>query len=79
MTIALDVALIPPHGGLGAALASTISYTAGGLAAAIFFLRVFRASPSGLIPRMTELPTVFRELTRSLRGRPGGAIKPAGD
>jgi O-antigen/teichoic acid export membrane protein len=79
VTVALDIALIPPHGGLGAALASTISYTAGGLAAAFFFVRVFRAPPSGLIPRATELPFVVRELARSFRSRPGGAIKPAGD
>jgi O-antigen/teichoic acid export membrane protein len=37
-TVVLDAILIPRHGGLGAAVASTIAYTAGGIAAAILFL-----------------------------------------
>jgi O-antigen/teichoic acid export membrane protein len=70
VTVALDIALIPSNGGLGAAIASTLSYTAGGLAAAYFFVRVFRVPPSSLLPRAKELPFVVREVKRSLRGRP---------
>ena len=47
VTIALDLLLIPSHGGLGAALASTIAYLAGGLAVAVIFVRVLGVRAAG--------------------------------
>src|SRR4029453_5726220 len=41
-TVALDLLLIPSHGGLGAAIASTAAYTAGGVAIAVVFSRTPR-------------------------------------
>ena len=51
-TIVLDIMLIPPYGGLGAALASTLAYTAGGIAVAVIFTRALggrlaRPGPAG--------------------------------
>ena len=48
---ALDFALIPDHGGLGASIASAASYTLGGLAAAVIFGRTLGAGIGDLIPR----------------------------
>src|SRR5215211_2606804 len=42
VTVALDIALIPAHGGAGAALASVLAYTAGGAAVMFMFVRAFR-------------------------------------
>jgi O-antigen/teichoic acid export membrane protein len=42
-TVVLDVVLIPNHGGLGAASASSIAYTIGGLATAALFFRTIGA------------------------------------
>jgi O-antigen/teichoic acid export membrane protein len=39
VTIVLDVMLIPQHGGLGAAIASTAAYTVGGVMVALIFMR----------------------------------------
>jgi O-antigen/teichoic acid export membrane protein len=50
-TIAFDVTLIPSFGGLGAAAASTIAYTTGGIAVAIIFARTTGVRLRDLIPR----------------------------
>jgi O-antigen/teichoic acid export membrane protein len=63
-TVALDLLLIPSHGGLGAAIASTVAYTAGGVAIAFVFARALGRSPGELIPRGGEV----RPLLRQLRG-----------
>jgi O-antigen/teichoic acid export membrane protein len=54
-TIALDLLLIPSHGGLGAALASTIAYLAGGLAVAVIFVRALGVRPADLVPRPRDV------------------------
>jgi O-antigen/teichoic acid export membrane protein len=54
-TLALDVALIPSHGGLGAAIASSVAYTAGGLAAGYLFSRALGGRFRDLLPRGDEL------------------------
>ena len=41
-TIGLDLLLIPRYGGVGAAWASTLAYTAGGIAVAVIFSRALR-------------------------------------
>jgi len=37
--VVLDIVLIPAHGGAGASVASTVSYSAGGVAVAVIFAR----------------------------------------
>lgn len=62
-TIALDLVLIPAYGGLGAALASTLAYTAGGLAVAAIFAAVLGIRAGDLVPRTGD----FRGLWLRLR------------
>lgn len=64
-TIALDLLLIPRYGGLGAALASTLAYTAGGIAVAAIFARTLRVRGADFVPR----PGDIRQLASSLRAR----------
>lgn len=66
-TVALDIALIPPLGGLGAAIASTIAYTAGGIAVAVIFARALGGSLADLVPRGRELPTFWRKAWSGIR------------
>jgi Na+-driven multidrug efflux pump len=61
----LDFALIPDHGGLGASIASAVSYTLGGLAAAVIFGRTLGAGIGDLIPRPGDVLVLWR----SVRGR----------
>jgi O-antigen/teichoic acid export membrane protein len=70
-TIALDVALIPPFGGEGAAIASRVAYAVGGAVAVIFFLRFFGGPASALIPRVREIPDYARTLAGTVRRRRG--------
>jgi len=50
VTIGLDLLLIPHHGGLGAAIASTAAYSCGGLAVALIFARTLGLRPRQLVP-----------------------------
>lgn len=68
-TIALDLLLIPEMGGGGAALASTLAYTAGGIAVIVLYLRYFDVSIRELVPRPSELAAYARGLRRESRGR----------
>jgi O-antigen/teichoic acid export membrane protein len=54
-TLVLDIALIPSYGGLGAAIASSLAYTAGGLAAAHLFSRTLGGRFRDLLPHGNEL------------------------
>jgi O-antigen/teichoic acid export membrane protein len=60
VTLTLDILLIPAHGGLGAAVASTAAYTFGGLVSIGIFLRFFRSPARALVPRVMEIPSVVR-------------------
>jgi O-antigen/teichoic acid export membrane protein len=72
-SLLLDVILIPDHGGLGAAAASAISYTLGGVIVVTLFVRVFGARVADLVPRGRELPLLVGEVWRSrLRGGAAG-------
>jgi O-antigen/teichoic acid export membrane protein len=66
-TVALDIALIPPFGGLGAAIASTVAYTAGGIAVVLIFARALGGSLADLVPRGRELPTFWRKAWTGIR------------
>ena len=62
--LVLDVVLIPSHGGLGAAFASVIAYSAGGFAVGIIFARTLGARLSDLVPRPSDLPWLIGRLRR---------------
>jgi O-antigen/teichoic acid export membrane protein len=69
LTVALDIILIPPYGGLGAAIASRVAYAVGGVIAIVFFVRFFGGPASALIPRLSEVPEYGRTLARAVRRR----------
>lgn len=74
MTLGLDIALIPAHGGLGASIASTIAYSAGGIAAAVLFVRALQGHLSDLIPRRSDVGALWRSgLSAIGRGRLWGS------
>lgn len=78
-TVVLDVLLIPPYGGMGAAVASTVAYTAAGMLVAAIFLRVLGRRPAELLPRPRDVGWLVRQLRDRLRGtRPSaeGAVAP---
>jgi O-antigen/teichoic acid export membrane protein len=66
-TIALDVLLIPAHGGMGAAVASTAAYTAGGILVMVIFVRALGVSPGRLMPRSSDPRWIATTVLR--RGR----------
>ncbi len=66
-TIGLDAALIPLLGGLGAAIASTVAYTAGGVAAAVIFCRALGAQRRDLVPRPGEVSWLVDQVRGALR------------
>ena len=64
LTIVLDVLLIPRYGGLGAAIASTVAYTGGGIVIFLIFVRTLRARPSELTPRPSDVPALVSQARR---------------
>jgi O-antigen/teichoic acid export membrane protein len=62
VTLALDITLIPQFGGAGAAAATALAYTAGGVTAAILFTRAIGGRLADFVPRVTELPWLWRTL-----------------
>jgi O-antigen/teichoic acid export membrane protein len=70
-TVALDLLLIPAHGGVGAAVASTAAYTAGGVVMAAIFLRSLKGSPRDLVPSGAELRVLWRRVAAAR----GAALK----
>lgn len=75
VTVALDLALIPPFGVLGAAIASMLAYASFGIASAVVFARVTGVSLRELlVPTRHDLsryPDAVRDLLR--RRRPPAA------
>ncbi len=68
-TIVGDLLLIPPYGGLGAAIATTTAYSIGAVAVGVVFCRQLQARPGSLIPRWGDVTWFWR------RARPlGGAL-----
>lgn len=68
-TLILDVALIPPYGGLGAAAASSLAYSAGGVAVALLFARRLGAGVGDLVPRTGDVAAFWRGMKAMLRRR----------
>jgi O-antigen/teichoic acid export membrane protein len=60
-TVALDFALIPPYGAVGAAVASSLAYTAGGVAITLIFLRVLSGG-GRLVPGVQDAKLLARQL-----------------
>jgi O-antigen/teichoic acid export membrane protein len=63
-TVLLDVFLIPTHGGLGAAVASTASYSIGGLAVTFIFLRTLGGKAAQLVPRRDDFASLLARVGR---------------
>jgi Na+-driven multidrug efflux pump len=68
-TVALDLLLIPTHGGFGAAIASTAAYLVAGTMMAIFYLRVFKLPAAVLIPRRDDFRALIAPIRTALRAR----------
>ena len=73
--VVLDVLLIPPFGGAGAAAASTASYLAGGAVAVAIFVRAFHASGRVLLPRRTDASWFTHFVGTRLRRADAGAAE----
>lgn len=68
VTLILDIGLIPPFGGIGASVATAVAYSIGGVCAAMIFSRALHVPRRELVPRLAELPVMWRKL-RSLARR----------
>jgi O-antigen/teichoic acid export membrane protein len=75
-TLVLDLVLIPPYAGIGAAAASSIAYTTAGAIMCLFFIRGLGAEARDLVPRSSELrwlvTSVRRKLLQPTRGPKAG-------
>jgi O-antigen/teichoic acid export membrane protein len=74
-SLALDLLLIPPYAGVGAAVASAIAYTTAGAIMSLFFIRALGADVRDLVPRGSEvrwLITKARGKLRPTRSRKAG-------
>jgi O-antigen/teichoic acid export membrane protein len=66
-TVVLDVILIPSHGGLGAAIASSVAYVSGGVVVALIFTRALKGRLGDLLPRGSELVWVWLRMSARFR------------
>jgi O-antigen/teichoic acid export membrane protein len=74
--LALNIALVPAFGGIGAAWASTIGFTVGAIGMAFLFVRGLDAHVRDLVPGWRDATLLFTGLRRTARGavmrvRPG--------
>jgi O-antigen/teichoic acid export membrane protein len=67
-TVALDLVLIPAYGSVGAAVASTLAYSAGGVAVAVIFARSLDTPLRELVPRWSDVRS-FATLSPVALGR----------
>jgi O-antigen/teichoic acid export membrane protein len=82
VTIVLDIILIPAHGGLGAAIASSAAYTAGGVTVALIFTRACGGRLAELVPAAKDVAALGRSMRRRLaratpEDQPFAAERPA--
>ncbi|HYX76480.1 MAG TPA: oligosaccharide flippase family protein [Gaiellaceae bacterium] len=61
-TVVLDVLLIPPYAGMGAAIASSAAYTAAGATMAVIFVRLLGPRYRDLVPRRSDVSWVVGQL-----------------
>jgi O-antigen/teichoic acid export membrane protein len=64
-TLVLDILLIPPYAGIGAAVASAIAYTVAGLAMSLFFVRALGARARDLAPRVEDVRRLIGAMRRT--------------
>jgi O-antigen/teichoic acid export membrane protein len=64
-TVVLDILLIPPYAGIGAAVASAIAYTVAGLAMSLFFVRALGARARDLAPQVEDLRRLIGAMRRT--------------
>ena len=69
LSVVLDVVLIPPFGGQGAAFAAAIAHTTAGLVVCAIFLRTLGGGPTDLVPRVGDVRWFAEKLAR-LRPKP---------
>lgn len=67
-TVGLDLLLIPDHGGVGAAVASTVAYMVSGVAMIVAFNRVFGTSFKDFLPGRSDA-RALNDTVRGLRAR----------
>lgn len=60
LTVVLDLLLIPPLGGVGAATASLVAYSVGGVMMAAVFVRLLGVPARTLIPRGSDVGEIAR-------------------
>jgi O-antigen/teichoic acid export membrane protein len=77
VTIVLDVVLIPPLAGVGAAIATTAAYTSGAVVVTVIFCRVLGASPRDLLPRVADLAWYRRKAGALLSSLASATAAPA--
>ena len=64
--VALDIALIPPYGALGAAIATAVGFAAAGLTSAYAFHRRFGGSTRAFLPGRAEVSTLVAAVRSAL-------------
>jgi O-antigen/teichoic acid export membrane protein len=64
VTLVLDILLIPPYGAVGAAVASSAAYTAGGVTVAVIFARTFATRLTDLSSPRSDVAALARALRR---------------
>jgi O-antigen/teichoic acid export membrane protein len=67
VVVGLDIVLIPSYGAEGAALASTVAYSLGGVAVVLIFARALGARARDLIPRPRDVPWLVNQLVERIR------------
>lgn len=75
--VVLDVTLIPPFGASGAAVAATVAFAGGGIAAAVLFRRAFGLSARELLPTLEDARTATAKARRLLAVRGRGLSMPS--
>jgi O-antigen/teichoic acid export membrane protein len=70
LSVALDILLIPPFGGQGAAFAAAIAHTTAGIVVCVIFLRTLGGGPGDLIPRVGDVRWFAARVSARLRPKP---------
>lgn len=74
--LVLDVLLIPAYGARGAAIASVVAYSAGGIAAGVIFVWTFGGGAGKLVPRLSDARGLVGSVLRLVRRRPAPVAGP---
>jgi O-antigen/teichoic acid export membrane protein len=73
MTVVVDILLIPPYKDVGASLASTLTYLAGGLVMALIYVHALDRRLSELVPRAGDVRWCWERLRQRLPDRRASA------